>query len=109
MSVGVTLAASLALSIFLTVRRRRRTPVDAAARAFALFSNRLRRLAVAPLAPGEGPATYGDRAQRALPHAAIDIAAIVAAYLRARYEPDPNHAALTELQARVTGFRPART
>jgi hypothetical protein len=108
LSVGVTLAASLALSIFLTIRQRRRAPMDAAARAFAVFSGKLRRFAVAPLTAGEGPLTYGARAQRIVPHAAAEIAAIVAAYLRARYEPDPDHAALTELQARVAGFRPAR-
>jgi transglutaminase-like putative cysteine protease len=108
LSVGVALAASLVLSVFLTMRQRRRTPVDPAARAFAVFCNRLRRLAVAPLGPGEGPATYGNRAQRALPHAATDIATIVAMYLRARYESDPDRAALAELQARVAGFRPAR-
>jgi transglutaminase-like putative cysteine protease len=108
LSIGVTLAASLALSIFLTIRQRRRTPIDAAARAFAVFSRRLRRLAVTPLEPGEGPVTYGNRAQRTLPHAAAEIAAIVAAYVRARYEPDLDRSALTELQARVAGFRPAR-
>jgi protein-glutamine gamma-glutamyltransferase len=109
MSVGVTLVASLALSILLALRRRRRAPVDAAARTFAAFSRRLSRLTVPPLKPGEGPITYGERAQHTLPHAAVDIAAIVAAYLRARYEPDSDHSALAELQARVSGFRPART
>jgi hypothetical protein len=108
MSVGVTLVASFALSIFLTIRQRRRTPVDSAARAFAVFSRKLGRLRIAPLAAGEGPVSYGDRAQRTLPHAGADIAAIVAAYLRARYEPDADRAALAELRARVAGFRPAR-
>jgi transglutaminase-like putative cysteine protease len=109
MSVGVTLAASLALSIFLTIRQRRRTPVDAAARAFQMFRRRLDRLTIAPLASGEGPVQYGARAQRSVPHAAAEIADIVQAYLRARYEPDAERAALAELQALVATFRPTRS
>jgi hypothetical protein len=68
----------------------------------------LTQLAVAPRAPSEPPAAYAARAAAALPPAAADISAIAAAYLRARYEPDPELAALTELRQRVLAFRPAR-
>jgi protein-glutamine gamma-glutamyltransferase len=104
--VGATLAGSLLVTLQLAWRRRRRTPVDEAAREFATFIRRLARANVAPRAPTEGPAAYGVRAERRLPHAAGEIRAIVAAYLRARYESDA--AALGELQARVAAFRPAR-
>jgi transglutaminase-like putative cysteine protease len=108
LSAGATLAASLALSLYLAWRQRRRTPVDAAARAFATFARRLARLAVPPPAIGEAPLAYAARAQGGIPHAAAEIAAIATAYLRARYEPDANRAALAELTARVAQFRPAR-
>jgi hypothetical protein len=63
---------------------------------------------VAPRAPTEGPAAYGMRAERRLPHAATEIRAIVAAYLRARYETDADRSALGELHERVAVFRPSR-
>jgi transglutaminase-like putative cysteine protease len=106
--VGATLAGSLLVTLQLAWRRRRRTPVDEAAREFAAFTRRLARVDVAPRAPSEGPAAYGVRAERRLPHAAGEIRAIVAAYLRARYERDADLSALTELRARVASFRPAR-
>jgi protein-glutamine gamma-glutamyltransferase len=108
LSVGATLAGSLALSFFLVWRQRRRAPVDPAARSFAAFSQRLAKLAVPPPATGETPLAYAARAQRGLPHVASEIAAIVTAYLRARYEPDADREALAELEARVAQFRPAR-
>jgi protein-glutamine gamma-glutamyltransferase len=108
LSVAATLGGSLALSAFLLWRQRRRTPVDAAARSFANFSQRLAKLAVPLPATGEAPLAYAARAQRGLPHAAGEIAAIVAAYLRARYEPDADRGALAELEMRVARFRPAR-
>ncbi len=94
LSVSATLAGSLALSLFLFWRQRRRAPLDAAARSFATFSQRLAKLAVPLPATGEAPLAYAARAQGAVPHAAADIAAIVAAYLRARYEPDADRGAL---------------
>jgi transglutaminase-like putative cysteine protease len=108
LSVGATLAASLALSLYLAWRQRRRTTVDAAARSFAVFARRLARLAVPPPATGEAPLAYAARAQSGAPHAAAEIATIVAAYLRARYEPDVGRTALAELQTHVARFRPAR-
>ena len=54
--------------------------------------------------PGEAPVAYGTRAAAALPSAAADIAAIVAAYLAARYEPDGDRRALADLRARVKAF-----
>jgi hypothetical protein len=110
--LGLTVAATLALlavfSLFLAWRYRRRTAHDPAARQFDRFCRRLARFAVQQRSPHEGPAEYGKRAQRALPAAARDIEAIVNAYLRARYEPDGDRAALVELRRRVTAFRPAR-
>ena len=106
--VGATLLGSVLVTLQLAWRRRRRRPVDEAAREFAKFVRRLARFRVAPRAPSEGPVAYGSRAKARLPHAAADIGAIVAAYLRARYEQDSEHAALAELRERVAWFRPAR-
>jgi Domain of unknown function (DUF4129) len=63
---------------------------------------------VPPRAPGEGPQAYAARAAALLPQAAADIAAIATLYLRARYEPDPEHATLAQLRARIATFRPLR-
>ena len=49
------------------------------------------------------------RRLRLLPRSAEDIDAIVALYLRARYEPDADRATLAQLRARVAAFTPART
>jgi transglutaminase-like putative cysteine protease len=106
--VGATLVGSLLVTLQLAWRRRRRTPVDEAAREFAAFTRRLTRVDVPARAPSEGPAAYGVRAAKRLPHAAGEIRAIVAAYLRARYERDADLSALSELRARVASFRPAR-
>jgi transglutaminase-like putative cysteine protease len=106
--VGATLAGSVLVTLQLAWRRRRRTRVDEAAHEFAAFTRRLTRAKVAPRAPSEGPAAYGVRAERRLPHAAGEIRAIVAAYLRARYERDSDLSALAELRTRVAAFRPAR-
>jgi transglutaminase-like putative cysteine protease len=106
--VGATLAGSMLVTLQLAWRRRRRTPVDEAARAFAAFTRRLARVDVPPRAPSEGPAAFGARAEHRLPHAAPEIRAIIAAYLRARYESDADLSALAELRARVASFRPAR-
>jgi hypothetical protein len=105
--VGVVVGASFVLSLYLAWRYRRRPPPDAAARCFAAFCERLQRSRVPPPAPSEGPVAFAARAARALPQAATDIGAITDAYLRARYEPDAEHAALTELRARVAGFQTA--
>jgi transglutaminase-like putative cysteine protease len=110
--LGLTLGATVALlalfSLFLAWRHRRRRAHDPAVRCFERFCRTLARAAVASRAPHESPAAYGRRAQHALPAAAAEIDAIVAAYLRARYEPDHDRAALHELERRVGDFRPAR-
>jgi len=103
--VGAMLAGSLLLTLQLAWRRRRRTPPDDAARELAAFTRRLARLDVAPRAPAEGPVAYGERAESRLPHAAQEIRAIIAAYLRARYESDADMSALAELRTRVAAFR----
>jgi transglutaminase-like putative cysteine protease len=107
LAVAVTVGASIVLSLSLA-RRARRAPPDAAARYFAAFRRRLSRHDVPPGAASEGPATYAARAVERLPHAAADIRAILEAYLRARYEPDADGAALAELRQRVTRFHLAR-
>lgn len=105
--VGVVVAASFVLSLYLAWRYRRRPPPDPAARCFAAFCARLARLRVPPPAPSEGPAAYAAHAARVVPQAAAEIAAITQAYLRARYELDAEDAALAELRERVAAFRPA--
>ena len=74
------------VSLYLAWRYRRRRR-DPAARYFERFCRTLSRLAVAPRAPHEGPEAYARRAQQSLPGAAEAIAAVVTAYLQARYEP----------------------
>ena len=107
-TIAATVAASLALSFYLAWTHRRRRRIDTAARWFEVFGRRLARCDVAPRARTEGPATYAARAGRTLPAAAAEIAAVVAAYLRARYEPDADRTALAELRQRVARFRPSR-
>ncbi|MEO8464260.1 MAG: DUF3488 and transglutaminase-like domain-containing protein [Gammaproteobacteria bacterium] len=103
-----TVGVLVGLRLYAGWRDRRRRPIDPAARAFATFTRALVRLNVAPRAPGESPVAYAARAAKASPPAAADIGAIVAAYLRARYEPDPELTALAELRQRVNVFRPQR-
>ncbi len=103
-----TVGVLLGLRLYASWRERRRRPIDPAARMFTTFARQLARLDIAPRASGESPAAYAARAARTLPPAAADIGAIVAAYLRARYEPDPDLAALAELRQRVSAFRPQR-
>ena len=105
--VSVTIAASIGLSLYLAWLYRRKPAVDPAARQFAAFARRLARLSVPPYGASEAPRAYAERAQRLLPQAAAEIDAIVELYLRARYEPDGNRAALGELRARVAAFAPA--
>ena len=106
LTVSATVVALLALSLYLAWRYRRRRR-DPAARYFERFCRTLSRLAVAPRAPHEGPEAYARRAQQSLPGAAEAIAAVVTAYLQARYEPDADGEALTSLRRRVAAFRAA--
>jgi transglutaminase-like putative cysteine protease len=107
LAVAATVTLLLALALYLAWARGHGRPADPAARSFALFTRRLTRRKVAPRRPAEAPAAYAARAAAALPGAAAEIAAIAAAYLRARYEPDVDAAALRELRARVKAFHPA--
>ena len=107
LAVAATVALLLGVSLYLSWRQRERAPVDAAARCFASFARQLVRLDVPARAPAEGPRTYAERAAGALPHAAAEIRAVTELYLRARYEPDPDGAALAGLVAAVASFRDA--
>jgi hypothetical protein len=101
-----TLVLMIALSGWLTLRFRRTRRRDAPAESFALLMRRLQRHRIAPLAPGESPTAYARRAAERLPAAAGTIERIVADYLLARYEPDPDRAALGRLTDGVRHFRP---
>jgi hypothetical protein len=83
--------------------------VDAAALCFAAFARQLQRLAVPVRAPGEAPRAFAERAALTLPHAAARIRDVVELYLRARYEPDADGAALAALETEVAAFRAVRT
>jgi protein-glutamine gamma-glutamyltransferase len=108
LTVAVTVTLLLGLSLYLSWRQRRRAPVDSAARCYAKFVRLLARLDVPARAPAEGPRTYAERAARTLPHAAASIRAVADLYLRARYEPDADGAALRELSAAIAQFRSMR-
>ena len=108
LAAAATITLLLGLSLYLSWRQRQRAPVDAAALCFAAFVRKLARLDVPARAPTEGPRAYAERAAGALPHAAAKIRAVADLYLRARYEPDVDGAALAELLAAVAAFRGAR-
>jgi hypothetical protein len=109
LAVAATLGLLLALSFYLSWRQRRRASVDAAAVCFAAFVRRLAKLDVPARAPAEGPRAYAERAAGALPHAAPKIRAVADLYLKARYEPDADGAALAALLAAVAAFRNGRS
>jgi transglutaminase-like putative cysteine protease len=98
-----TLLVALTLYLGWTFHRQKR--VDRAAQSFARFARKLAAARVRPQGLGEGPQAYGLRAARELPHVTAEIAGIVASYLAARYEPDTQGAALTDLERRVGQFR----
>jgi transglutaminase-like putative cysteine protease len=108
LAVTTTIALLLGLSLYLSWRRRRRAALDSAARCFASFVGRLKRLEVPARAPSEGPRAYAERAARSLPHVAAKIRDVVDLYVRARYEPDADGTALTALEAEVAAFRAVR-
>jgi transglutaminase-like putative cysteine protease len=108
LAVATTVVLLLGLSAYLSWRQRRRAAVDAAALCFAAFVRQLRRLHVPARAPSEGPRAYAERAAASMPHAATRIRAVVDLYLRARYEPDTDGAALAALTAEVAAFRAVR-
>jgi transglutaminase-like putative cysteine protease len=108
LAVGAAAVSLLILGAYLAWRNRPRTKRDRAARSFAAFAREVARRNVAKLGPAEAPSAFGLRAAEALPSAAAAIDEIVALYLRARYEPDPDGAALAELERNVADFRAAR-
>lgn len=108
LAAAATALVLIGLSLYLAWRGRRAAPVDRAAACFAEFIRQLGKRAVAAPAPTEGPARFGQRAAHALPQAASAIETIVGLYLRARYEPDGDGAALAALERNVAAFRAAR-
>ena len=109
LAAAATITLLLGLSLYLSWRQRQRAPVDAAALSFATFVRKLARLDVPAREPAEGPRAYAERAAGSLPHAAAAIRAVTDLYVRARYEPDADGAALAELLAAVAAFHAART
>jgi hypothetical protein len=108
LAIAATVALLLGLSSYLSWQQRRRAPIDAAARCFAAFVRKLRRLQVPARAPSEGPHAYAERASHALPSLAERIRGVVELYVRARYEPDADGTALARLQDEVAAFRGVR-
>ena len=108
LAVAATVLLLLALRLYLSWRQRRHTPVDSAARYFAAFMRQLKRLDGPVRAPSEGPRAYAERACHALPDLAGDIRGVADLYVRARYEPDADGAALAGLAAAVAAFRRGR-
>lgn len=95
-----------ALTALLAWSYRRTLHRDAAARCFAAFCGKLRRAAVAPRRPDEGPVNFGQRAALALPAASREIDEIVASYVKARYEGDQDGTQLQLLRNLVRAFKP---
>jgi transglutaminase-like putative cysteine protease len=108
LAVAATVALLLALSFYLSWRHRRRVAVDSAARCFTAFMQHLRRLEAPARIPSEGPRAYAERAAGALPHVGARIRNVAELYVRARYEPDTDGAALAALEAEVAAFRAVR-
>jgi transglutaminase-like putative cysteine protease len=104
MTTGLALLVTLSLAAYLSLRTRRLSARDPAARSFETFRRRLRQLKVEPIRDGETPSAYGQRAAAALPDRAEPIREITDAYLKARYEPDRKGDALAGLKSRVRAF-----
>jgi transglutaminase-like putative cysteine protease len=102
-----TLALLVALTLYLGWTSHRHRRGDRAARSFARFTRKLERARVRPPLLGEGPQAYARHAANELPRWAREIGAIVDRYVAARYEPDADGAALTDLERRVGQFRTA--
>jgi len=108
-TLGLGLAASLAgffvsLSLYLAWRYRD-PPRDWPARLHAEVARRLRRRGLSP-GPAEGPVAFLERAARACPDAARDLAAIRGLYVDLRYGPFPTESDLRRLKHLVNRLRP---
>jgi transglutaminase-like putative cysteine protease len=97
----------LGLTVYLAWTHRGARHRDPAARCFARFCRKIKRMKVPSRRPGEGPVDFGHRAAAALPSASEEIDQIVATYVRARYEPDREGIQLRRLRELVRGFKPA--
>ena len=106
LAAAALIIALLAAYYGLAQRGRRR--LDPAARAFAAVHRRLARCGVSPPAVGETPAAFAERAEHERPDLAPAVRHITAAYVRARYEPDPDGTRLARLERLVKAVRPVR-
>jgi hypothetical protein len=108
-SLGLALAASLAaffVSLSLYLAWRYREPArDWPARLHGEVARRLRRRGLEP-GLAEGPIAFLERAERACPDLARDLAAIRRLYADLRYGPLPTAADLRRLKHLVNGLRP---
>jgi transglutaminase-like putative cysteine protease len=108
-TLGIGLAASLAaffvtLSFYLAWRYRD-PPRDWPARLHAQVTRRLRARGLVPAA-AEGPVAFLERAERACPDLARDLAAIRSLYVDLRYGPLPTDSDLRRLKHVVNRLRP---
>ncbi|MCM2311021.1 MAG: DUF3488 and transglutaminase-like domain-containing protein [Steroidobacteraceae bacterium] len=108
-TLGLGLAASLAaffvtLSLYLAWRYRD-PPRDWPARLHAQVTRRLRARGMIPGA-AEGPVAFLERAERACPDLARDLAAIRSLYVDLRYGPLPTDSDLRRLKHVVNRLRP---
>ncbi len=100
--VTLTLGVLVA-SLLKTLGGRTRRPQDPALRAYGLYCGRLARIGLARR-DSEGPRDYLARAVAARPDLDLQMTAITAAYIEARYAQ--RSAALARLRLRVRSFRP---
>ncbi len=107
LAAAALVAISALLTLYLSWSFRRSARRDQALRLFERFSHKLERAKVAPRASSEGPFDYGQRASSSLPDHAKEIDAITRAYMKARYEPNGDKTAISELTGLVRAFDPA--
>jgi transglutaminase-like putative cysteine protease len=104
LSIAATFAIVVVTALALAWYARTRERVDMAAKLFARFVRRLRRLGVPACSATEDPAAYARRAAATIPSRAGEIGAFVQTYLRARYESDPDGRNLAQLRELLRSF-----
>ncbi len=107
-AIALIAAIVALLAAYYGLVQRRRKRVDAAARCYAVFIRTLARHGVAPPRTGEGPASFAAEVARVRPELGPAANAIAAAYVGARYEPDPHGLTLARLERLVGALRRMR-